>query len=111
MGDKVTGMEYMFMFATSFNNNIAPWNTDKVTSMSSMFRGATSFNHNIAPWNTDKVTDMWYMFHGATSFNHNLCEWLDNPNFPNNIDTGSMFYESGCDVTINPTNSYVCQWC
>ena len=23
-----------------------------------MFEGATSFNHNIAPWNTDKVTSM-----------------------------------------------------
>ena len=50
------------------------------------------------------------MFFFATAFNQNLCEWLENPKFPNNIYTGSMFKYSGCDVTDNPSN-HVCKLC
>lgn len=54
------------------------------------------------------------MFDDATSFNQKLCEWLDNPNFPNSINTRYMFWASRCDVTggeYGPTNSAVCQSC
>merc|ERR1712176_1401648 len=112
--DKVKNMIAMFGYASAFNHNITSWNTDKVMTMEWMFKYATSFNHNIAPWNTYKVVTMKSMFYGATAFNHNLCEWLENPKFPNNIYISYMFYGSGCDVTGNygnPTNSWVCQWC
>merc|ERR1712129_190808 len=79
--------------------------------MYSMFWYANSFNQNIAPWNTDKVIDMRDMFTQASAFNQKMCKWLGNLQFPNNINTGDMFLGSGCDVESDPSISHVCQYC
>merc|ERR1712204_150010 len=99
----------LFQEKSGFNSNISTWNVGKVTNMVTMFKGS-SFNNNIASWKIDKVTAMNNMFHSST-FEQNLCDWLLNPNFPSKIDTNDMFFNSGCEVKSDPSQTNVCQYC
>merc|ERR1719382_656045 len=105
--DNVTSMNQMFYEAREFNQNVASWKTDKVMDMYRMFSVAKAFNQNLASWNTNKVTSMDWMFSQAYAFNQNMCQWLDNPNFPNNMDTMWMFSHSKCDFKLTISNSEV----
>lgn len=83
----VTSMRYMFLAATSFNDDISSWNVSNVTNMHMMFRLASSFNQDISSWNVSSVTDMSYMFNGATSFNQDISPW----NVSSVTDMNNMF--------------------
>ena len=71
----VTNMSYMFAGATSFDQNIAGWNTSTVTDMTSMFQNAASFNRAIDGWDVSSVTNMTSMFFRASAFNQDLDGW------------------------------------
>ncbi|MGV8087420.1 MAG: BspA family leucine-rich repeat surface protein [Candidatus Woesearchaeota archaeon] len=87
---KISDMQYMFNYATNFNQNISGWNTANVTNMQEMFRIATNFNQNLSNWNTGKVTNMYGMFWSATNFNGNISGW----NTGNVTSMYSMFYNA-----------------
>ena len=84
----ITDMSGMFNNATSFNQNIGSWNTSNVTNMSNMFKYASAFNQNISSWDVSKVNNMYYMFNGATSFNQNIGSW----NTSNVTNMNAMFF-------------------
>jgi len=71
----VLDMEYMFHYASAFNQDIGNWTTEKVTTMQFMFRSASAFNQDIGSWNTEKVTSMEFMFHYASAFNQDIGSW------------------------------------
>ena len=71
----VLTMKDMFKGALAFDQDISKWTTAAVTDMQSMFNGATSFNKDISGWSTVEVTDMISTFNGATSFNQDLSSW------------------------------------
>jgi surface protein len=52
----------MFSLASSFNKDLAAWDTAKVSKMRSMFSEATSFDQDLSSWNTSSVEDLGYMF-------------------------------------------------
>lgn len=72
----VTDMSYLFMFNSSFNEDISGWDVSSVTNMQGMFMSADSFNQNINGWFVGNVTDMSYMFFGTRSFNQPLDNWF-----------------------------------
>lgn len=71
----VTKMNYLFSYASAFNQPIGNWNTAAVTTMYSMFYYAVAFNQPIGNWNTSAVTTMSVMFAGAYSFNQPIGNW------------------------------------
>jgi surface protein len=75
----VGNMGHMFHDATSFNNGGQPldWGikTGSVTIMSDMFNGAAVFNQAVNSWDTSSVTNMYYMFQAASSFNQPVNNW------------------------------------
>ena len=71
----VTDMGYMFFGASSFNQPLNSWIVSNVTSMSAMFANASSFNQDISNWNVSNVTNMGDMFNSASSFNCPLNNW------------------------------------
>ncbi len=76
---KITDMNRLFQYESSFNRDISSWDVSNVTDMSGMFEGASSFNQDISWWDVSNVTDMEYMFEGASSFNQDLYNWdVDN---------------------------------
>ena len=96
----VTDMSYMFLGATSFNQNIGNWNTSAVTNMYQMFLGATSFNQNIDSWNTSAVTNMSEMFYGAYAFNQNIGSW----------NTSAVKNMSGMFINATSFNQNIGSW-
>ena len=71
----VTDMSWMFLRATSFNQDIGDWDVSNVTDMFAMFHEATSFNQDISNWDVSNVTDMGLMFFGTNSFNQDISDW------------------------------------
>lgn len=77
----VTDLANTFLGATSFNQNLATWNTANVVTMNGMFSGATNFNNGGDPltttvggWNTSAVIDMSSMFESA-AFDQDVESW------------------------------------
>ena len=72
---RVTDMSWMFYQKSSFNQDIANWDTSKVTDMYGMFHEAQAFNQSLNNWDISKVTNMKGMFYGAEAFNQPLNNW------------------------------------
>lgn len=87
----ITNMSYMFLNASSFNQDIDGWNTGNLEEMHHMFNGASSFNGDINNWNTGNVTGMSLMFHNANNFDRDLSGWCVEKiaNKPANFDTNT----------------------
>ena len=95
---KVTNMEYMFLGANKFNEDISRWDVSYVTNMLCLFEAASSFNQDIGAWNVSNVTNMVGIFFGASSFNQDLTAW----NVSKVTDMNSAFFKAGAfngDVT------------
>ena len=71
----VRDMRRLFNFAKAFNEAIGDWDTSKVTNMVNMFESAEAFNQDIGAWNTSEVTDMGAMFLSASAFNQDIGNW------------------------------------
>ena len=97
----VTNMYAVFILAAAFNSNISSWNTSNVTVMHAMFYGANAFNQNIGSWNTSNVMYMNSMFYAATAFNQPLNSW----NTANVTEMNDMFfYASAFNQNISSWN-------
>ena len=71
----VTKMNFMFLNATGFNQDIGDWDVSNVRDMSGMFYEATGFNQDIGDWDVSNVRHMNCMFCGATGFNQDIGDW------------------------------------
>jgi surface protein len=87
---KVENMEYMFLGATNFNQDIGNWNVRNVTNMLCIFGAMESFNQDIGNWNVGNVTNMVGAFFGASSFNQSLKNW----NVSSVKDMNRMFFKA-----------------
>ena len=72
---RVTDMSQMFHQNSSFNQDIANWDTSNVTNMAGMFYQTNRFNQPLNNWDTSKVTNMAGMFERAQSFDQPLNNW------------------------------------
>ena len=86
----VTDMNYMFYYASSFNQPIEDWDVSGITSMNGLFTGATSFNQPLNTWDVSNVIDMHNLFVGASSFNQPIEDW----DVSNAGDMGGMFFNA-----------------
>lgn len=108
----VTNMDFVFAYATVFNQNINSWDTSKVTSMNRMFQSASAFNQDLSGWETGAVTKMLSLFSNASKFNQDISGW-DTSRVTNMF---SLFYAafafdqdlSGWDISAvtNMTNMF-----
>lgn len=87
---QVTSMDFMFNYASGFNQDISTWNVSNVTSMNYMFSGATAFNQDLSSWDVSNVLSMANMFSGATSFNGDIATW----NVSSVTNMNSMLYNA-----------------
>ena len=95
----VTNMEYMFLGATKFNEDIGAWDVSNVTNMLCLFGAASSFNQDIGAWNVSNVTNMVGLFFGASEFNQDLTAW----DVSKVTDMNSAFFKAG-DFNGNVVN-------
>ncbi len=106
---EVTNMESLFDVdsnpqAVNFTESLNNWDVSKVTTMRDMFYGARAYNQPMDNWDVSKVTDMDFMFYYAAAYNQNLCTWGKVASFPYSAVT-SMFVNSGCTYTNDPTQA------
>ena len=73
-----TSLESMFLYTTSFNQDLNHWDVSNIEDLTSTFNTSTSFNGNISNWDTSNVTSMLQTFDGANSFNQDLSGWVTN---------------------------------
>ena len=75
--NKVTAFTSMFRTTTLFNGDISAWQigTTSAVGMQFMFLNAAKFNQNIGAWNVSKVNNMISMFQGCVSFSQDLGNW------------------------------------
>lgn len=97
----VTNMEYMFLGAKNFNQDIGGWDVANVDNMLCLFGAASSFNQDIGNWNVSKVTNMVGIFFGASNFDKDLTHW----DVSNVTDMNSAFFKAGSfNGDITPWN-------
>jgi len=73
-------MSSVFEAASSFNQDIAGWNTASVVDMSRMFAGPSSFNQDVSGWDVRNVQNFSGMFAAPSAFDQDLCKWAENLN-------------------------------
>ncbi len=71
----ITNMANLFLFESTFDQDISSWDVSNVTVMGSMFRGASSFNQDISMWDVSNVRNWNSTFNNASSFNQNISSW------------------------------------
>ena len=72
---RVSDMRSLFANNTTFDQDIANWDTSNVNDMVALFEDAKLFNQDIRHWDTSKVTTTVNMFAGAKAFNQNINDW------------------------------------
>ena len=72
---QITDMSNLFLFNSTFNQDISSWDVGKVTHMGLMFNYALVFNADLSEWDVGNVTDMDSMFFKAATFNQDLSGW------------------------------------
>lgn len=89
-------MATMFMSASSFNGDVSSFSTSRVTSMDKMFYYATSFEgKGLEDWDTSSVVVFDRMFAGTISFQGDgLSNWnVGNGRFMDKM-VRTMFYQN-----------------
>ena len=52
----------MFMYASTFNQDLSQWNVANLINAQLTFSGATAFNSDIGAWDVGNVENMNHMF-------------------------------------------------
>jgi len=52
----------MFMYASTFNQDLSKWDVSNLTNTQLTFSRAAEFNSDIGNWDVDNVQDMNHMF-------------------------------------------------
>ena len=72
---KVTDMNELFLFQSSFSADLSSWDVSNVTRFRRMFGGTTVFESDLSFWDTSSATNMDRMFDGAKLFTSDLSNW------------------------------------
>mmetsp|Transcript_1859 Transcript_1859/g.4083 ORF Transcript_1859/g.4083 Transcript_1859/m.4083 type:complete len:241 (+) Transcript_1859:266-988(+) len=73
--DQITDFDFLFAYATDFNEPLDGWNMSAATDLQGMFFHATAFNQDLSAWDVSHVTNMHGMFAFATTFDQNVQAW------------------------------------
>ena len=80
----ITNMHQLFIYCTTFNDDISAWDVSNVTDMSYIFYDANQFNQDLSSWNVSSAVNMELMFYDANQFNQDLSYW-DGSNYTSGI--------------------------
>jgi len=90
----VTHMGWMFLRASSFNQDLSSWDVSQVTYMGYTFTDASSFNQDLCSWGTKLSIDPPYIF---DIFSNSGCPYSSDPN----LLEGGPFCASTCTPFSN----------